>query len=313
MSHDDLSLPYRLAATESRIVVLSPYTAPQVHVFDLGTGERTVATGPKGAGPGDFQFPVALWVQDAGPDTIWVADGDLARFTRLALDESGASFDDSVEVVRPLEASPFRDFEVMADGSFAVSGTFTEAKIRVYDRDGMVLRRLGSSPDSISGASRAVSVMAQEEVLAAHPARLELAGAGVMTGAVTIYRSDGSMIEANAPFPMEPVFTSGERAGLPSLQPQASTRYAYVDAVADGDRILALFSGRTLGGFGQAASAGRFVHVFDWGGRFVGVLALEVPVTAIALSPKGDYLYGARWEPSPAVVRFALPGDPGER
>ncbi len=50
--------------------------------------------------------------------------------------------------------------------------------------------------------------------------------------------------------------------------------------------------------------------MLDWEGRVKGAFKLDAYLLGIAVSPDGRTVYGARAEPSPAIVRYRLPDVP---
>ena len=78
-------------------------------------------------------------------------------------------------------------------------------------------------------------------------------------------------------------------------------------AGASHDLFFALFSG------GSAESDvspdfGQFVHIFDWSGRFVGYIRLEVEAVAITVDPEASVLYALEHDPVPTVSAYDLVG-----
>lgn len=82
-----------------------------------------------------------------------------------------------------------------------------------------------------------------------------------------------------------------------------NTKWAYKDIIVRDGRLYALFSGKSaIESDGHAAAE---LHVFDMSGHLLGAWTLEQAVRAIAFSDSS--IYGARLEPHPALIRFALP------
>lgn len=309
-----LTMPYRMALTSAGLVVLNPYADPRIFLIAPAVGRAIGTWGRGGGGPGEFRFPNSVSTDPRDTSAIWIGDPNQVRFTRVGLDPHLGFLSDSIDVVAPLGITPFGDSEVLEDGTFLVNGTLVGARFRIVNSTGEVVSRFGMLADSLPGYPREVSVMADEETFEVRPDGRLLAAGTLMGGELRIYMVGSSTPPALArtPFAFGPVYRVGEWHGEPSLQPQPSTRYGYLDIVATNDSIIALFSGRTLGDFGQQSAAGRFLHVFDWQGRLRSVYELPEAVVAIALAPDGQSLFGARWEPTPAVVRLAGSAELGE-
>lgn len=309
-----LTMPYRMVATPAGLVVLNPYSDPRIFLVAPAAGRVVGTWGRGGGGPGEFRFPNSVSMDPKEASAIWIGDPNQVRFTRVELDSRAGFLPDSIDVIALPGIAPFGDAEVLEDGTFLVNGALVGARFRILNPSGDVTSRFGLLADSLPGYPREVSVMADEETFDIRPAGGLLAAGTLMGGELRIYGvgSTRPPRSARTPFAFGPVYRVGEWHGQPSLQPQASTRYGYLDVVATNDSIIALFSGRTLGGFGQHSAAGRFLHVFDWQGQLLRVYELPEPVVAIALALDGQSLFGARWEPTPAVVRLGRSAGRGE-
>jgi hypothetical protein len=89
--------------------------------------------------------------------------------------------------------------------------------------------------------------------------------------------------------------------------PDRDAKNGYVAMAATSDRVIAVFSGRTLGECEIEASAGRDLHVFDWAGNLVAIYRLDTALRAVAVDTETGVVYGSRWATDPAVVHFKLP------
>ncbi len=308
---DSLTIPHRLADTPAGLVVLNPYTDPKILLVNVSNGSLIDSFGRAGGGPGEFRFPYSISSISNKPDIVWIGDPNQHRITRLTVDGSAGIVRDAMEFIAPFREIIFSEVVALNDSLFLTNGAFVTARFRLFAKSGHLVDEFGPSPNPERGEPVAIAAMAQEETFAIHPDRRYVAAGGMMNGFIRLYdleRPEWSKI-AETPFPFQPTYRAGSRGSLPSLQPQANTRYGYLGLAATRDRIYALFSGRTLGGFGQASGTGRFIHVFDWEGRLIEVLTLPEAVAAITVAREGTSLYATRWEPYPAVVRIMLSAD----
>lgn len=126
------------------IVVADPYV-PAVRYFSPD-GELVRSVGTKGEGPGEFEAP--FWLQQCGIDSVFAWDAGQMRVS--VLDGTGS-------VVRQyrIDKSP-AIFECSRNGVFVGDGplsgvqaslrTRNPGPLRVWDRQGQVLRTLGEVP-----------------------------------------------------------------------------------------------------------------------------------------------------------------------
>ncbi len=86
-----------------------------------------------------------------------------------------------------------------------------------------------------------------------------------------------------------------------------SPRYYYRSCAATNERLYELFAGRlqSAGPPGTRMWDAGFVHVFDWSGRLVGVLALDKLAETIAVA--GDSMLYAAGEAIDGIVEYRLP------
>lgn len=111
------------------------------------------------------------------------------------------------------------------------------------------------------------------------------------------------MALTTGPYRFEPRFWVKDGA----MATDGSLRFGYVDVATSREDIFALFSGRAREGFKEEAPLGDYVHVFSWDGAFRRALKLDAGMLAVAVDPAGMILYGARINPTPAIVRYSLP------
>jgi len=124
---------------------------------------------------------------------------------------------------------------------------------------------------------------------------------------VELYGLDGTLRGVGrGPAHFEPVYEVQSRGGVPFMATGDDLRFGYVDLVAAGDRLYALFSGYTRGERPGRSNFGQQVHVFDWTGRRLQVMQLDWPALGLAVDHDGRSLYAVRHDPQPAVVRYRL-------
>lgn len=307
---DSLSVIWRLAQLGSFVVVSQPYHEPHLLVIDTATGQVAQALGRHGEGPGEFNFPGDVSSVGGAGGRIWVADPGLRRLTPLRLVDGHVRIDTAASISPGVGAKAFGGTP-WSDSTFLISGTYGDGRFQVISLSGVVLSALGEQERPDTTLPLPIVLAANQEVLAVDHSRRRIFGAGIMNGVVRIYDSLGNVLHrAETPYALTPYYRIGTKEGNVSMQPQPATRYGYLGAAATERLVFALFSGRTIRGHQDGASAGRFIHVFNWEGKLVGILELPEAIGAIALTPDGRTILASRWEPEPAVLRIRVPQFP---
>lgn len=304
---DSLALIWRLAQLGPFVVVSQPYHEPHLLVIDTATGQVAQALGRHGEGPGEFNFPGDVSRVGGAAERIWIADPGLRRLTPLRLVDGQVRIDTAAIVSPGVGAKAFGGTP-WTDTTFLISGSYAEGRFQVISQSGVVISRLGEQERGDTAVPLPIMLAASQEVLAVDHSRRRIVGAGIMNGIVRIYDSLGTVLHrAETPYAIAPYYRIGTKEGAVSMQPQPGTRYGYLGVAATDRLIFTLFSGRTIRGHQGGASAGRFIHVFNWDGRLVGILELSEAVGAISLTPDGRTILASGWEPQPAVLRIRIP------
>ena len=196
----------------------------------------------------------------------------------------------------------------LSDSTFLAAAMFEDARLLVFDTAGRSIRRLGEPPPGPGEIPAIVRAQAYQGRMAVNRAREVAAVAARHAGSLELYDFRGvSVGEADVPISFSPVYTASRRQNRPWLSLTDDTRIGYVSIASTDDRIYALFTGRTLGGFGGTEAVyGQHVHVFDWSGELHAVLQLPREAIEIAVDEQSLTLYTASHDPSPAIVAYSL-------
>jgi hypothetical protein len=187
------------------------------------------------------------------------------------------------------------------------TGFFDKGRLAVFDVRGSLIRWVGELPSDERGDPAAIVHKAYQSTLTVHPEHRTVAVATRRAGLLEIFDvAGGGHLVADSPFSFAPRYeiALGRRGPQMALVPE--TRLGYLDVTSTETRIYALFSGRTIGGYGSKAGFGRFVHVFDWNGHFIRALELDAAIVALAVDSRSHALYGLIHDPEPAIVVFPL-------
>ncbi len=308
-----LAIPSAISYAAGRLVVLDDASDSVVHVFRAEDGARLREFGRRGAGPGEFKGAWSVAPAPGETDGAWIYDLRLRRMTHVAL-ASAAGRTEAPEMVR-LDAPGTPTGPLWTDAATIVSpGFFGDGRLAVFDARGRMVRMAGAVPGTDGEAPAMVRQEAFVGTLVRNPARPLLAVVTRHADRVEVYGADGTRVGAGrGPFGFDPRYVTEPGARGPVMGTGDDLRFGYVDAAATGDRVFALFSGRTRAGYRRAAPFGRSIHVFDWTGRLRSILRLDADVLAIAVSPDGTHLYALRHDPTPAVLRYPLPVPPAAR
>ncbi|MFQ5679950.1 MAG: BF3164 family lipoprotein [Gemmatimonadota bacterium] len=305
---DRLGLPGAVERVGEYLVLTDGLGEAALHVVDRRTGEVRSSFGRNGEGPGEYRAPRSIDAEPGG-DAFWVFDIGLQRLTRVELREGLPARRPADSPVLTLRASaPTTDPIRLAGGHLLALGFYPDGRLAEFDARGTLLRSVGPLPPNPSGVPPSVLQQAYLGRMKARPDRSLLAVGARYAGEIEIYRADGTLLHrVSGPSPVEPRFAVQETSHGPAMASGDDLRFAYLDVAATRERIYALFSGRTRGGFPGEANYGEYVHVFDWEGRFLEAFRLDADAIAIAADESEGRLYAVRHLPTPAVVEYRLP------
>lgn len=296
--------PGRVLNVGGSLWVLDFARDPFMHVFRSADGSLARSLARSGQGPGELTEPLNLSGRSGDTSGVWAFDPMQRRVTRFdAVSDSGRK-----TVTIRLDVTEMVERAYWADAGTIVGVTGSDtARFILFDTAGQVIeRRAGPllGGDTIPLAERARSTRAMD--LCARPSGDGFAITYVGASRVDLF--DGAARHrraAKVPFAGEPVFLRDEATGR--IRPSHPIAW-YLSCAANDRYVYALFAGyrQEPGAPPPESCVGTFVHVFDWTGELVRVLALDVPVDAITVNGAGDKLAGV-CVPSASVVSFAVP------
>lgn len=306
-----MSMPLQLAVAGDRLIVLDVLGRQTIHVLDRRTGALVESFGGRGDGPGEFRGARSIDVLPGGT-AFWVHDVNLQRSTRYELDPDAShardyehreaevlTFSDGRGVLEPIHVD---------DNRILTNGMFTKGRLGHLDAEGHLVRVSGDLPEVPEGLPPRGLQFVHQGALRGTPARDRFALSSLSFSRIELFDRQGTrraMVEA--PIELEPELVtrgSGDDAQV-FVSPRSAA--AYTDLAVTDAAIYALFSGRDPEVYQDDAIYGRQVHVFTWGGKFVGALDLDYDAIAIAVSPDGRELYGVSHFPAPEIRRHVLP------
>lgn len=305
-SGEYLSLPTELALVNGQLLVVDGSSDSVLHVIDARDGRHVRSQGRRGEGPGEYAGAWSVAREARTPGRPWVYDLQLARLTRVDLSAASGSPSEA-EIIR-VQGEALATQPVWVHDSLLVSPSFSpRGRLSFFGADGAFRRAAGPLPKGNGGVPPSVLQQAWTGTLVANPRTGSLALVTRHADQVEIYGPDGTPVQTvRGPFRFDPQFTAEQVQGQPVMASSDAMRFGYIDAEATGEAIYALFSGRTRERFNQAASFGRYVHVYDWSGGLAHVYRLDSDILAITLAPDGKRLYGIRHDPEPSIISYAL-------
>lgn len=304
---DALGRPQSIAVLDDWLLVSDVPRPHALHVLRRSDGRYLKAWGREGAGPGEFR---TLWsIQPAGRGGAWLYDPDQSRLTLLDVPSLLGGLGDPVRRQLNLQADLMPMSALWASDTLLVSsGMFAQGRLALFDGRGRLRRTAGPLPPMREGVPPTVAQHAYSGTLALHPSRSRVAIGTRHADRVEIYDANGGLVRVGrGPRGFEPVYEIAVRGGAPSMATGAELRFGYVDLAAAGDHLYGLYSGRSREERPGQAHYGGEVHQFDWNGRLVRILPLDHLALALSVPPDERTLYTVRHNPTPAVLRYALP------
>lgn len=304
-----LAVPRGILQVSGSLVVYDAQNDFAVRVFDL-SGRPLAAHGRQGSGPGEYVQPADLFTRPGHPDEFWTWDSRLGRLIpyRLAPGSAGRL----APAADPLRLHPGLMVEAprwLDDSTLVGLHPMLrpgEGRFALYGADGRLRRTVGAPPPGEDRrADRFIRQQAYGGKIAVHPRQPLFVLASRYAGSLDVYdRTGARRVRCRVPTRFEPDFSPAPD-GINMVRGE-HFRHGYIDVAATDRHIYALYSGRPESH--EAPNFARHVHVFDWNGRFLRALRLDMDVFRITVDPTERHLYAIRHDPYPQVLAFNLNG-----
>ncbi|HEY4320750.1 MAG TPA: BF3164 family lipoprotein [Gemmatimonadales bacterium] len=303
LSGSAIGKPFLLALGTAGLAVVDYVGDPELHLVDIARGTIVRSVGRRGQGPGEFQSVLAIASDRTDRTATWIYDPQLSRVTRLFLGEP----DPTVHAMTlTLPATPtFMRLTSLSNPARLVGLTDVPTpRYEMVDAQGKVTSEFNGpmlgpiqldaeQRVKLSADARMCSSPAGDRFAVAyfHAGRIEyFDGTGKLTGIAAVpFASDGSA-----------------KLSQQKTLVRSAPRYYYSDCAATDRYVFALFAGRRV----TAANAStvnntNVVHVFDWSGKFLGIIKLEEEAEAVEVDQDAANLYAAS-SATGTVVRYSL-------
>ncbi len=292
----------RMLVVGDRLWVVDRNQDPFLHVIDLHSGALLRSVGRLGEGPGDFRSTWSLSTRPGDPEALWAFDLNLQRVTRVP-EEAEPGNPPIIRVANTFSRSLHVQW---LDAHHLVGiGHADTNRFMVFDTLGQVAQHFagplfGDSTVPLArriASSTAVKVCSHPDggrfatAFGADAARIDLTTypGGTTTRLPTPIQTDGEFVQDSA----------GRWTAL-------HRRRFYIDCAATSTRLYALYSGRLGEAFPDGEDLlGHLVHIFDWSGTLLGVVALDRPHSDLAVA--GDSALYLLTRQEPGIYRYRLP------
>jgi hypothetical protein len=311
-SHQLFSPSY-VGVSDSLLLLVDPEADKPLLIVDKRNGRKLAEFGRKGNGPGEFRGAASIERDPARPSRLWILDVQLRRLTAADIPSlplrPGFPKYTTATINHPVIRARF----VGGDTLVGVGLFPGSERLLLFRPDGSVIAWRGTVPAKPRDIPRGVWQHAQLGQLAVAPNRSRFAVASRYSDRIEIYDARGNRIGQNTRhFDFEPRFDKGhfsvEKGKLgPIMGVGGNTRYGYVGVTATDRHIFAIFSGKTINGFGNSYSLGNYIHVFDWTSKPISVFRVSESIHSLTVEANGSRLYGLRDNPEPAVMIYDLP------
>lgn len=279
---------------------------PFLHIVSIAHPEQVVSRGRRGSGPGEFRAIAALFRSgtSAGGRT-WAFDPTVGSLTELRTDDATRG---TAPTVINLPTGP-RPRRVISLGSGFLGWT-ADSSVRFVLIDS-VGQRTGTAGGALLGsdsipfpermkASSTLSMCSKSD-----GSRFVIAYLGA--GRADVYDDAAQYLTSlDVPFPSNGDFV---KAGDGTLG-WARARGYYAACSATPQHVYLLFSGKEErvspdGGSRADLDLGSHVHVFDWSGKLVKVIALDQDVGGISVTPDETLIF-ASGASSGTILRYRI-------
>ncbi len=309
-SPGELAVPSSVDWLNGKLVVIDRKASEVIVVLDANSGRILRRFGRHGAGPGEFTGAWTVLIRDRAEESFWIFDTSLRRVTHVNLrtDFQRGSFVPS-GIVRLEGGQELTTPQWIASGDLVSTGLLAKGLLLRMDSTGGRPTPIGTFAFGDPRMPAAVRQQGYDLHLSVDSSLRRLILVSPLSDRLQVLDVAGrTEVSAQRPFGFDPVFRVAGKYGLDAALTKA-TRNGYLSVEPTSSHLFVLYSGRLEGVYQGDAGYGRHVLVFNWSGRLLTVLALDVDALDIAVSPDERTLFAVRHDPFPAILAYPLPSE----
>ena len=263
--------------------------------------KKVLEVGNVGQGPDDFLLSFGL--SSEGKNTFTANDVNRRRFSTVHLNPE----DDSWRVEHHLKFDSIMHIYIkpIANNWYVATGIYDDCHLMLLDEKGTPLKGFGEWPyqdeqeKKVPGKIRASVYQGKLEV---SPSKDKLVFAVTSGDMLYFYRvlPDGDL-----------ELVSKKENAYAHYDHSSGAHYGtapehHIDACTTEDYVYTLYSGRSLKEYGLKCFQGNLIHVYDWEGKLVKKLQLDIDIKQMAVTKDNRKIYAIADLPDPVLVVFEL-------
>lgn len=304
--HCLLGAPTNICLTDSLVVIVDTKSDSIFHFIDRNSGKHRGDYGCKGQAPGEY-----LLVSCVAPyrhDTVCFYDVNKHQLSYMRMSPSRKApvvwkgFHEPEYLHCYLQAMP-------AESKFVTMGIYQDACVCVLDKDGKRVGLYAEFPFRDERERHTDKVVLSQAYMASLCRNAEsgyFAYAVFGAELLSIFRLQGDSVKlVKEVHHTYPDYTYGEKItehhGL-----SKETPFGYIAACGTPHFIYVLYSGKSYKEHQLNAFLGHTVLVYDWEGRLLKELALDLPASLLCVDDKDEYLYAVVADGEYRLVRYPL-------
>lgn len=150
------------------------------------------------------------------------------------------------------------------------------------------------------------AIMYASSILKVRPDNQAFVCADMYSGMIEFCRLSGERIERiqELCFHQPKVIVNEKARAKVSYLPD--NRFGFTDVTVSGNKVYAIYSGKTYSEDKYNFQECRKLFVFDWEGNILESHNLDTPLTYVSFDETENAIYGLAKTPQPAVVKFSL-------
>lgn len=268
----------------------------------LNPSRKTVFEfGDIGQGPNDFLLPASLSSEKENSFTFY--DLNKRRYSTIHLNHE----DDSWQMEHHFKSDSLIHLSVLpvADNRYIATGMYPNHRLTLLDENGILLKGFFGIPYR-DEEERKVDEMLRSEAyqgnIAVSPSRKRLVQAMSKGDMIYFYNITGNG-ELNL---LSEQVNSYPKYRYDNGAMHQEAPIHYLDICATEDYVYTLYSGRNYKADKDKAFQGNLIRVFDWNGKLIKNLQLDIDISKIAITKGGKKLYAISYLPDPVLVSFNI-------